>query len=279
MFSGETPPPFNVYRSIGVRTTEQYGIGVMDKAGYTADYTNQAHSEYVIVLVLRGRGVYLDRAGTEYSLGPGSCFQRFAGVPHTTRIEPESRWLECFLQLGRSMAALLESCAAADKERPVLFSGVTPGLLERLLALRDSFRNAADADLIRQLPEILEVAQRMLTGEQPGQEDDRRKLLKQACAYLGTEFRRDDDLKEFCRRHGCGYENFRKFFKAELGISPHRYRIRRRLDAACALLGNSGLSIAAIAERLGYSSPYEFSAQFKRHLGCPPSEYLPRGRN
>lgn len=279
MFSGKTPPPFNVYRSIGIQTAERYGIGVMDKAGCSADYTNVAHPEYVIVLVLRGRGLYIDRSGTEYPLGPGSCFQRFAGVPHTTRIDPESRWLECFLQLGKSMAALLESCAAADRKHPVLTAAVTPGLLERLLALRDSFRNSSDAELIRQLPEILEVAQRMLAAEQPKQTDDRKKLLDQACAYLGTEFRRDGDLQEFCRRHGCGYENFRKFFKAELGISPHRYRIRRRLDAACALLGNSGLPISAIAERLGYSSPYEFSAQFKRHMGCPPSAYLPRGKN
>lgn len=279
MFSGKIPSPFNVYRSIGLHTAEQYGIGIMDKSGCTIDYNNRAHPEYVIVLILRGRGIYVDRTGIEYPLRAGSCFQRFAGVPHTTRIDPASGWIECFLQLGRSMAALLESCAVADQERPVLHSAVTPGLLERLLALRDSFRNSADAELIRQLPEILELAQRMLAEESPEQTDDRKKLLDQACAYLGTEFRRDGDLKEFCRRHGCGYENFRKLFKAELGISPHRYRIRRRLDAACALLNNSELSIATIAERLGYSSPYEFSAQFKRHLGCPPSEYLPRSKN
>ena len=75
------------------------------------------------------------------------------------------------------------------------------------------------------------------------------------------------------RRNGCGYENFRKRFKAELGISPHRYRIRRRLDAACALLIRPELSIGEIAERLGYASQYEFSAQFKRYMGCPPSGY------
>ncbi len=279
MFSGKIPSPFNVYRSIGTLRTERYGIGVMDKTGCSSDYTNRAHPEYVIVLVLRGWGLYIDSSGTEYPLHPGSCFQRFAGVPHTTRIEPDSGWVECFLQLGETMAALLENCAVAERERPVLTTAITPGVLERIRALRDSFLNAADAELIHQLPEILELAQLLLSGESPKSGDERKKLLEQACAYLGGNFRRNDDLRGFCRRHGCGYENFRKIFKEELGISPHRYRIRRRLDAACALLNDPTLSIASIAERLGYSSPYEFSAQFKRHMGCAPSAYLPRFKN
>ena len=155
MFSGKIPSPFNVYRSIGTLRTERYGIGVMDKTGCSSDYTNRAHPEYVIVLVLRGRGLYIDSSGTEYPLHPGSCFQRFAGVPHTTRIEPDSGWVECFLQLGETMAALLENCAVAERERPVLTTAITPGVLERIRALRDSFLNAADAELIHQLPEIL----------------------------------------------------------------------------------------------------------------------------
>ena len=200
MFSGKIPSPFNVYRSIGTLRTERYGIGVMDKTGCSSDYTNRAHPEYVIVLVLRGWGLYIDSSGTEYPLHPGSCFQRFAGVPHTTRIEPDSGWVECFLQLGETMAALLENCAVAERERPVLTTAITPGVLERIRALRDSFLNAADAELIHQLPEILELAQLLLSGESPKSGDERKKLLEQACAYLGGNFRRNDDLRGFCRR-------------------------------------------------------------------------------
>ena len=157
--------------------------------------------------------------------------------------------------------------------------GKEAGIYAGLKAAKGDYVATMDADLQDPpslLPEMLEL---LLSGESPKSGDERKKLLEQACAYLGGDFRRNDDLRGFCRRHGCGYENFRKFFKAELGISPHRYRIRRRLDAACALLSDPGLSIASIAERLGYSSPYEFSAQFKRHMGCAPSEYLPRFKN
>ncbi len=275
MFSGKLPKPFLHYRSIGVRGGERYGVGVMDKSGRTADYTCRAHPGYVIVVVLRGGGSYSGIGGPEFQLGPGSCFQRFAGVKHTTRIDPSGGWLECFLELGASMAALLESGGFANPARPVLNVAVTPGLVERFVALGESFRDESDPELACRLPAILELARLSLTETAEGAEASRKRLLEQACAHLAGEFGRGDDLEEFCRRHGWGYENFRKFFRAQLGISPHRYRIRRRLDAACALLARPELSIAEIARQLGYASPYEFSAQFKRHLGAPPSAYRP----
>ena len=59
MFSGNFPEPFIVFRTIGAPAGERFGVGVMDKSGLSSDYTNRAHPGYVLVLLLRGRGVYL----------------------------------------------------------------------------------------------------------------------------------------------------------------------------------------------------------------------------
>ena len=109
-----------------------------------------------------------------------------------------------------------------------------------------------------------------------GREEERRRMVEKACIHLACNFDQPDRLDDFCRRNGVGYENFRKIFKQETGMSPHHYRVRRRLDAACALLTQSKLSITEISRKLGYSSPYEFSAQFRRQVGVPPSNYRPR---
>ncbi len=276
MFSGNFPEPFIVFRSIGVRGGERFGVGAMDKSGMTGDYIDRAHPAYVVVVLFRGSGRYIDGAGNEYPLGPGSCFQRFRNCRHSTLIDPASGWYECFLELGESAARLLENCGVADPVRPVVRTAPAPGLMERFRSLGECFNSAPDSELVRRLPEILELAQLCLIGNPGGGRRDRiGRMLEQACALLGGDFRREIDLDDFCRRHGWGYENFRKVFREELGISPYRYRIRRRLDAACALLAEPGCSIRDIAEQLGYSSPYEFSAQFKRYLGCAPSAYRP----
>ena len=275
MFSSKFPSPFTVYRSIGA-AGERIGVGVMDKSGVAVDYVNRAHPEYVIVLVLRGRGVYRTCGGETYALSAGSVFQRFRGVPHTTEIDPDSGYLECFLELGVSVANLLFGYGVADPERPVLKTAATAVLAERFAELGEYCRCASDAELLSRIPDVVALAWRCLNGA--GSSEDvsgsaHRALIAAACDYLGRDFQKPADLVEFCRRKGCGYENFRKLFRAELGISPHRYRIRRRLDAACALLLRPELSITEISERLGYASPYEFSAQFKRYMGCPPSGY------
>ena len=114
MFSGNFPEPFIVFRTIGAPAGERFGVGVMDKSGLSSDYTNRAHPGYVLVLLLRGRGVYRTAEGDAFALEPGSVFQRFRGVPHTTEVDPSSNWLECFIELGESVAALLANYALAD---------------------------------------------------------------------------------------------------------------------------------------------------------------------
>jgi AraC-like DNA-binding protein len=98
-------------------------------------------------------------------------------------------------------------------------------------------------------------------------------LIDKACEFLSRNFDQPCDVKAFCRRHGVGYENFRKMFKRQNGVSPWRYRILRRLDAAYTMLRNPELQISEIASALGYSSQFEFSAQFKKHLGISPSKF------
>ena len=277
MYSEVTPEPFVVYRSIGPHGGERYGVGVVDKSGAVSDYSNHSHCAYMIVLLLRGRGSYRDRFGNEYPLGPGSVFQRFANVPMTTVIAPSSGWLECFLEVGSGMTAMLEQYGCCDRNKPVLRTPLPAVLGERFVALRSLFLNESETKLVTHLPEILSLIQDCLGGMvSTDREEERLRIVEKACIHLGRNFDQPDHLDEFCRKNGIGYENFRKIFKQETGMSPHHYRVRRRLDAACALLAQKDLSITEISQRLGYSSPYEFSAQFRKQVGVPPSSYRSR---
>ena len=276
MYSEVTPEPFVVYRSIGPQAGERYGVGIVDKST-CCNFSNRSHSAYVLVLLLRGRGSYCDRFGNEYPLGPGSVFQRFANVPADVTIVPGSGWLECFLELGCEMAAMLELHGCVNRSKPVSRT-LVPGILaERFVKLRSMLLNESEIKLSAYLPEIMSLAQDCLAENMiSDREDERRRMVEQACVYLGTDFEQPDRLDEFCRRHNVGYENFRKIFKLETGMSPHHYRVRRRLDMACALLMRSELSITEISRKLGYCSPYEFSAQFRRQVGVAPSKYRPK---
>lgn len=68
---------------------------------------------------------------------------------------------------------------------------------------------------------------------------------------------------------------FRRAFRDRLGMTPQKFRERKRMEFAIHRL-NMGLTVKQVALELGYSDPYYFSRQFKRHVGASPGRY--RGR-
>jgi transcriptional regulator GlxA family with amidase domain len=49
---------------------------------------------------------------------------------------------------------------------------------------------------------------------------------------------------------------------------------RWRLETAAGLLQDGALSLAEVAQRVGYSSEAAFSKAFRRRFGTPPGAYL-----
>lgn len=62
-------------------------------------------------------------------------------------------------------------------------------------------------------------------------------------------------------------------FNRTVGIAPMAYLLAWRMALAKRLLRQSDTAVAAIAERIGYSSASTFSVAFTRHVGQPPSHY------
>lgn len=66
---------------------------------------------------------------------------------------------------------------------------------------------------------------------------------------------------------------FRKLFTSDTGRTPKKYINDLRLECACSLLDAGCFTVAAVAERSGFSDPKNFSTAFRKAFGCPPSEY------
>lgn len=77
------------------------------------------------------------------------------------------------------------------------------------------------------------------------------------------------------------YDYLRKLFQKELGVTPHRYLVDKRLKMAAELLvsnANAGArTIADIAPLCGFHDPLYFSKMFKKKYGTAPRYYLESG--
>jgi AraC-like DNA-binding protein len=262
------PDAATVYRSMGGRSVwERVGCGVMDKSGRRADHTDYLAPTWSVVWVLRGSGWYSDDHGRRL-VAAGDCFQRWPGRRHTNGIDPGSGWRECFIDLGPALHASLAVMGVLRPEPAVWTPAEDPARLGRWLDLRRDLDTASEAELPRlcvaALGLAVDIVQPLAATADP---------IDRACALLAAAAHERVDLRSFCAAEGLAYEAFRKRFRRRTGLSPGQYRIRRRLERACQLLQSTDRPVAAIAADLGYASPFEFSAQFRSHLGVSPRAY------
>ena len=80
-------------------------------------------------------------------------------------------------------------------------------------------------------------------------------------------------IEELSRRFLINPSSLKETFKAVYGKSLAAHIKEHRMELASELLRGTDLSIAEIAERVGYENQSKFSAEFKKQTGKLPSEY------
>lgn len=78
-------------------------------------------------------------------------------------------------------------------------------------------------------------------------------------------------LETLAKATGMSRSAFSERFGEVVGLPAMRYLTQLRMSLALAKLADSGESISAIAEHLGYSSEAAFCRAFRRYHGVPPS--------
>ena len=240
------------------------------------DFENLRNPTLVLVLVLNGKGRYVDSRQREYPLSAGSLFFRIPGAEHSNYVESDSDYLECYLDVGPELARVLNVMNIVDLSSPVrrISSDFLREAAGKVWQTALLLNNSADYDLSDCLTDMISSINFLLKKSQPESAVNKySELIRQACRELNTDFQKKFSLQKFCRRHSVGYENFRKQFRTQTGCSPWQYRIRCRMDAAEMLLKNQKLTIREIAALLGYNNSYEFSSQFKLYKKISPGQY------
>jgi AraC family transcriptional regulator len=81
------------------------------------------------------------------------------------------------------------------------------------------------------------------------------------------------DLAALALESGYSYTRFIHAFRAQTGLSPYRYIMRRRLSRAIRLMRNRSLTLLEIALESGFASHSHFTHAFRQHFGCAPSQF------
>ncbi|MDX1683334.1 MAG: AraC family transcriptional regulator [Phycisphaeraceae bacterium] len=96
--------------------------------------------------------------------------------------------------------------------------------------------------------------------------------LAPAVALMDERYRENPSLEEVAAAAHLSASHFHARFREALGMTPHAYMQRRRLQLARCLLAETDMAVGEVGREAGYESPYYFSRVFRKTFGVSPTE-------
>jgi AraC-like DNA-binding protein len=94
--------------------------------------------------------------------------------------------------------------------------------------------------------------------------------LERLDAFILDNLARRISVAELAQVACLSPSHFHAQFKDSVGLTPHQYLLKSRLDLAARLLRESGLPLIRIAEECGFSSQSALTNAMRRYLGLTP---------
>jgi AraC-like DNA-binding protein len=143
----------------------------------------------------------------------------------------------------------------------------------RLLRLLDRPRDRkALAPLIKR-----EILWWLITGEQGdvvrqlGLADSSLTHIRGAVRWIRENYTKPFRVEEVAQLSGMSVSAFHRNFQAVTSMTPIQFQKHIRLQAARLLLANRPNDITGVGHRVGYDNPSQFSREYRRQFGAPPS--------
>jgi AraC family transcriptional regulator len=109
-------------------------------------------------------------------------------------------------------------------------------------------------------------ASRAIKAAMPG------RMLKAVLGYIEDNLGRDLGLGEIAGVAGLSVSHFKTLFRKSLGLPPHQYLIRRRVERAAMQLRRGRMPIGQIALDNGFCHQSHLALHTRRVLGLTPQE-------
>ncbi|MEU2296870.1 AraC family transcriptional regulator [Streptomyces antibioticus] len=224
-----------------------------------------------------------------FEYGAGQYLVASVDLPVTgqfLRAEPERPALGFGLTLEPSaVAELLIEAGQGGRAAPRGGAGASPGIavsdapaalldaVVRLLRVLDEPRDRPVlAPMIKR-----EILWRLITGEQGatvrqlGLADSGLSHVSRAVRWIREHYAQPFRVEDVARLSGMSVSAFYRNFQTVTAMSPIQFQKQIRLQEARLLLATRPGDVTGVGQRVGYDNPSQFSREYRRQFGVPPS--------
>jgi AraC-like DNA-binding protein len=194
-------------------------------------------------------------------------------------------FLSLALEIDVSMVGKLLLEMAEEERRPeakinptqaIYVSPMDDDLLDAVVRLLRALENPVNRRVLGP-GAVKEILFHILRGEQGSflralaLRDSGSHRIAQIVRFLQENYHQSLDISSIARFAGMGNSTLHHVFEKIVGQSPIQYLKKIRLHQARLMIVSSGLNASEAAYKVGYNNTSQFSREFKRQFGLPPS--------
>ena len=218
--------------------------------------------------VISGQGTVIcdDQIFTVHS---GDTFLLPANTNHIYYSTTENHFERIWINFKGALAdSLLKTF---QLERQIVFQKTdTRALLEEIQQACKTSKNASEYEQTSSLAFFKTL---QFLAEQKTDSISTKEQIEQIRLFIACRIMENIKISEIAEHFYVSEEHLIRLFKKSYHITPHQYILQSKLRLAMIMLRTTKDSIEEISNRLNFSDPRHFSAQFKKHIGIRPLAY------
>ncbi len=227
--------------------------------------------EFEIHYFLGGDGEFIN-GKTSYLINPGVLF---ISTPHTVhtikaRAHDPVTYYAILFRLEDQERDLWELLAEQEKNSPFhigtnyrfFFEEVKEKGLSQLLHRRQSASH-----------QVCSLLYLLCDGTESLGNDSESRHLERALRIMQQKVMGNLTLGDLAHELNLTESYFIRLFSKRMRQTPMKYYMKLKIEAASALLTCTDLSVKEVSAKLGFSSEFHFSKQFKLKTGLAPTSY------
>ena len=234
--------------------------------------------------VISGEGqIVMD--GKEYRPKAGDAYLLAVGKNHSYWADGDRPWKKIWMNISGSLAdALVAGYGLADA---VVFEDcpVYPQFWEFLRVCRNYGKNSqelAERTVLLFHEILLKLSANMLSARSQAGGREKSTVSEAALQikeYIDAHIYEKIAVSDLAQIASLSASQLTRVFRSAYGQSPYDYVLARKIDTACRLLLNTGMSVKEVAYRLNFVDEHYFSNVFCKRMGMPPGRYRTEGRS